>query len=195
MCIYELHYFPDCSQFDTGRWPSSINHSFVRSLMYRSFNSISHYTKTYITMNMDRHLKRIMTKFRFCVSELSVHYYRYRNHVEKDLKCPLCEQAKEDEVHFVLCCPMLDDIRKQFIPRSVNILVFLGLVCCWLQPTRKLSENYQFFCIRLSRLGILLLLSTNEPVVVNGCHLYDAKLNLFYSFFYGFVSNCMCTPS
>ena len=31
MCIYELHYFPDCSQFDTGRWPSSINHSFVRS--------------------------------------------------------------------------------------------------------------------------------------------------------------------
>ena len=37
-------------------------------------------------------------------------------HVEKDLKCPLCGEAKEDEVHFVLCCPMLDDIRKQFIP-------------------------------------------------------------------------------
>ena len=70
-----------------------------------------------------------------------------------------------------------------FPPSSVNILVFLGLVCCWLQPTRKLSENYQFFCIRLSRLGILLLLSTNEPVVVNSCHLYDAKLNFFYSFF------------
>ena len=69
-----------------------------------------------------------------------------------------------------------------FPPRSVNILVFLGLVCCWLQPTRKLSENYQFFCIRLSRLGILLLLSTNEPVVVNSCHLYDAKLNFFIPF-------------
>ena len=55
-------------------------------------------------------------KFRFGVSELSVHYYRYRSHVEKDLKCPLCGEAKEDEVHFVLCCPMLDDIRKQFIP-------------------------------------------------------------------------------
>ena len=67
-------------------------------------------------MNMDRHLKRIMTKFRFGVSERSVHYYRYRSHVEKDLKCPLCGEAKEDEVHFVLCCPMLDDIRKQFIP-------------------------------------------------------------------------------
>ena len=86
------------------------------------------------------------------------------------MKCPLCGEAKEDEVHFVLCCPMLDDIRKQFIPpppppSSVNILAFLGLVCCWLQATRKLSEN----------LGILLLLSTNEPVVVNSCHLYDAN--------------------
>ena len=87
-----------------------------RFSMYRSFNSTSHCTKTYITMNMDRHLKRITTKFRFGVSELSVHYYRYRSHVEKDLKCPLCGEAKEDEVHFVLCCPMLDDIRTQFIP-------------------------------------------------------------------------------
>ena len=47
-----------------------------RFSMYRNFNSISHCTKTYITMNIDRHLKRIMTKFRFDVIELSVHYYR-----------------------------------------------------------------------------------------------------------------------
>ena len=117
--------------------------------MYKSFNSISHCTKTYITMNMDRHLKRIMSKFIFGVSELSVHYYRYRSHSEKDLKCPLCGEAKEDEVHFVLCCPLLDDLRKQFISlfpySSVNILAFLGLVCCWLQPTRKLSENFFSF--------------------------------------------------
>ena len=60
----------------------------------------------YVMLYMDRHLKRIMTEFRFDVSELS-------SHVEKDLKCPLCGEAKEDEVHFVLCCPMLDDIGKQ----------------------------------------------------------------------------------
>ena len=41
-----------------------------RFIMYRNFNSILHCTKTYITMNMDRRLKRIMTKFRFGVSEL-----------------------------------------------------------------------------------------------------------------------------
>ena len=100
---------------------------------------ILHCTKTYITMNMDRHLKRIMTKFRFDVSELSVHYYRYRSHAEKDLKCPLCGEAKEDEVHFVLCCPMLDD-RKQFI-------------------TPKFCKHPCLF--RLS----LLLASTNQEIV------------------------------
>ena len=109
-----------------------------RFSMHISFNSILHAAKTY--MSMDRHLKRIMTKFRFGVSELSVHYYRYRSHVEKDLKCPLCGEAKEDEVHFVLCCPMLDDIRKQFIPP-------------------KFCQHHCFF--RLS----LLLASTNLEIV------------------------------
>ena len=46
-----------------------------RFSMYRNFNSISHCTKTYITMNMDRHLKRIMI---IGVSELFLHYHRYR---------------------------------------------------------------------------------------------------------------------
>ena len=85
------------------RWQDWEDHVQIsdRFSMYRSFNSISHCTKTY--MSMDRHLKRILTKFRFGVSELPVHYYRYRSHVEKDLKCPLCGEAKEDEVYFVLC--------------------------------------------------------------------------------------------
>ena len=80
-----------------------------------------------------------------------------------------------------------------FPQSSVNILAFLGLVCCWLQPTRKLSENYQFFCVRLPGLGILLLFSTNESVVVNSCHLYDAKLNLYIPFFMALYQN-VCAP-
>ena len=127
-----------------------------------------------------------MTKFRFGVSELSVHYYRYRSHVEKDLKCPLCGEAKEDEVPFVLCCPLLDDIRKQFIPpkfckHPCLFRLSLLLASANQEIVRKLSF---FFCIRLSRLGILLLLSTNEPVVVSSCHLYDAKLNFLFLFFF-----------
>ena len=69
-------------------------------------------------MNMDRHIKCIMTKFRLGVSELSVHYYRYRSHTEEDFVCPLCKEMKEDEIRFAFSCPVLDDIRKQFIPRK-----------------------------------------------------------------------------
>ena len=61
---------------------------------YRHFNTISHRIKTLITMNIDRHLKGIITKLRLGVSELSVHYYRYKNHIEKDLKCLSCKETK-----------------------------------------------------------------------------------------------------
>ena len=33
---------------------------------------------------------------------------------------------KEDEVHFVLCCPVLDDLRKQYIPPK-----FFKNPCCF----------------------------------------------------------------
>ena len=66
-----------------------------------------------ITMNKDRHLKRIMTKFRFDVTELSVHYYRIEI-IEGFEMSIMQNKNKEDEVHFVLCCPLLDGIITQF---------------------------------------------------------------------------------
>ena len=41
LCIHVLHYFPDCSQFDAGRWPSSVNHSFVLSLSLPNYNQLT----------------------------------------------------------------------------------------------------------------------------------------------------------
>ena len=126
----------------------------------------------------------------------SLHYYRYRSHVEKNLKYPVCGESEEDEVHFVVCCLVLDDLRKQFIPPKFckHPCIFrlsLLLASTNLETVRKLSI---FFCVWLSKLGILLLLSTNEPDVVNSCHLYDARLNFSFFLFNGFVSNCICTP-
>ena len=54
-----------------------------------------------------------MVEFRFSISELSVYYYRYIIHTDEDLTC---REMKEDGVHFVLCCHMLQEIKKQFIP-------------------------------------------------------------------------------
>ena len=67
-------------------------------------------------MNMDRHLKFIMTRFRLGISDLLIHHYRYRKHDVKDIICPLCKNARENEVHFVFSCPALNSLRNQLIP-------------------------------------------------------------------------------
>ena len=104
-----------------------------------------------------------MTKFRLGVSELSVHYCRYRNHTEENLICPFCKEMKEDEVRFVLGCPVLDDLRKQFIPTKLgkNPCCFrLSLLLA--STNQELIRKLSLFCIRRLRLEILLFLSKNE---------------------------------
>ena len=83
--------------------------------MYRQFVNL-HDVKPYLKLDMDIHLKRIMAKFRLGVSDIKVHKFRYKAHAENDLICPLCNESVENEVHFVLCCPALDEVRQKYIP-------------------------------------------------------------------------------
>ena len=118
--------------------------------VYKSFCGTSHLVPRYLQMNIDRHMKFIMTKFRFGVSDLAVHFYRYRNPTQANLKCLLCNEAEENEIHFVLCCPFFDSMRKQFI-------------------APKYYRNPSAFCLSL------LLASNNEDTVRKLCvFLYKA---------------------
>ena len=56
--------------------------------VYMTFCTIRD-TKMYLKMNIDKHLKFIMTVFRLGISDIAVHYYRYKRHTDKDLICPL----------------------------------------------------------------------------------------------------------
>ena len=71
--------------------------------------------KPYLLTNCNKFIKCALTKFRCGVSDIKVHCNRYKNLNIVDMNCPLCNSADEDEVHFVLCCPAFDDLRKQFI--------------------------------------------------------------------------------
>ena len=86
-----------------------------RFSVYRTFCTV-HDMKTYLLLNIDKHLKFIMTRFRLGISDIAVHHYRYKRHTDNDLICPLCKEVQEDELHFVLSCPTLSDLRAQFIP-------------------------------------------------------------------------------
>ena len=91
-------------------WHSHVETS-DRFNVYRTFCTI-HDTKTYLKMNVDRHLKFKLTS----ISDIAVHHCRYKRHTDKDLICPLCRVAQETELHFVLCCSVLRTLRAQFIP-------------------------------------------------------------------------------
>jgi len=121
-----------------------------RYSMFRTFAHSSHDVPMYLLLNINAHLKNIMTKFRFGVSDIATHHYRYRFSLPDDLRCPLCKNATENELHFVLCCPFFNNLRHDLIPL-------------------KFHRNPNAF--RLS----LLLASTQENTVKNLCvYLYKA---------------------
>ena len=99
-----------------GTWEKWRNHvqTSERFNIYRTFCDVP-CLQPYLTVDMGRHLRFITTKFRLGISDIMVHHYRYKNPTENDLLCPLCKKSEENEVHFVLCCPALQDIRDQFI--------------------------------------------------------------------------------
>ena len=98
------------------RWQDWNNHieTSERFSMYRIFSN-NHEVKPYLFFNLDRYLKIITTRFRLGVSTLAVHQHRYKVTPDDSLVCPLCRTSKEDEMHFVLCCPALQDIRIKYI--------------------------------------------------------------------------------
>ena len=98
--------------------------------------------------------KRILTKFRFGISDLYIHSNTYKVNETQIFICLLCRQENEDEVHFMLRCPFLIDIREIYIAAKY-----------WRQPS-------------LFKL-VLLLASTNEQTVKNTmlylCHAFTLR--------------------
>lgn len=98
------------------RWQVCNTHveSSDRFSMYRLFRPMNT-TPIYLHLNIDRQLKFIMSKFRFGVSDIAVHYYRYRTCSQEDMICKMCNVSVEDEIHFVFCCEYLKGLRKRYI--------------------------------------------------------------------------------
>ena len=86
--------------------------------MYNTF-------KSSLTMSPFLHgLKHIkarncLLRIRSGVSQLRSHRLRFaaRNTVA-DLACPFCNYEIESEIHFILSCPMYNDLRDKYIPRK-----------------------------------------------------------------------------
>lgn len=133
------------------QWQSCFEHigSSDRFNVYDTFFSRSS-LPVYLSLNINRQLKFIMSKFRFGVSEIKTHAYRYKSFLQYDKLCPVCHKCEEDEMHFILCCPFYYSLREMYIPKKF-----------FLYPNM----------FRLS----LLMSSQNREIITNLCtYLYKA---------------------
>ena len=76
----------------------------------------------YLKIDVKRYVKCSLTRFRFGISDIFVHCVRYKSNVTaRELMCPCCSISIENEVHFVSCCPGLNDLRRWYIhPKYFN---------------------------------------------------------------------------
>ena len=109
--------------------------------MYRMFKT-DVCMEPYVGLKLNRFVKQALIKFRCGISEIAVHSQRYKRPEDQNLVCRLCGSSIENEVHFVLCCPYLKELRTEFI-------------------LPKYCEN------RCQSQLMLLLSSTNEEIIRN----------------------------
>ena len=74
-----------------------------------------HGLKPFIVLDIGQHLKHVTARFRLGISDIMVHRLRYKVGTYNELLCPLCKQEEENEVHFVLRCVVLRDVRESFL--------------------------------------------------------------------------------
>ena len=123
-----------------------------RFSLFRTFSS-SHERKTYLQLNIDRHLRFLLTRFRLGISDIAVHQYRYKRHDSADLLCPLCKIAEENEMHFVFICPALKHLREKFLPAKFCRFPNLFKLTLLLSSTNgKVIHNFGVFLYRSFKL-------------------------------------------
>ena len=92
-----------------------------RFSFYKKFKT-SHEMEPYLLLDINRYAECSLTMFSFGISDIFVHCMSYKSNVTaRKLMCPFCSISIENEVHFVLCCPGLDDLRGRYIrPKYFN---------------------------------------------------------------------------
>ena len=81
--------------------------------MYRLFKDMISLEKYLLILNEDK--RSLLTKFRVSAHNLEIGKARYIGVKREDIICKLCNTGVEDETHFLLQCPVLENKRTQII--------------------------------------------------------------------------------
>ena len=106
----------------------------------------------------DYQKRKILTKFRISAHDLEIERGRYKGIKADQRFCELCHNDVEDELHFLLICPLLNNTRKPFL--------------------NAISSNYKNFDNLDVNQKFLWLLSSEDHFIFN--QLYALLSNLYF---------------
>lgn len=70
-------------------------------------------TENYLTTNMEKYNRSLITKIRIGTLPINIETGRYKNQPVEERKCPKCTNAVEDEKHFLMDCPLYKELRQE----------------------------------------------------------------------------------
>ena len=106
--------------------------------------------ETYLMLNSNQFVKCVLTRFIDLACQIFFAYYmRYKTGITRITMCPLCNVSVENELHFVLCCPALDDLRRQYTqPKYYNYSSDFRLTLLMSTKHEKLCAVWLYICIK-----------------------------------------------
>ena len=97
-------------------------------------------TEGYLLANMNKYKRSLICQLWLGILPLEVEVGRFVNTDYKDQICKMCNQDVENEIHFVLHCSRLEEIRKKWLVKIPELTTlscdFNKLKCLCSMPYR-----------------------------------------------------------
>ena len=97
--------------FSDRKWIETIQSS-RRYDIYKSFKPFR-YKEIYISVVNIRSHRKLLARFRMGMSNIFTNKCRFL--VDESFVCPLCIEEEEDELHFLLQCPVYHDLGLKYL--------------------------------------------------------------------------------
>ena len=103
----------DINEWDVNRYRS-------QKLRYYNLYKYDKSPEDYLFLDIGRYQKSVFAQFRCGILPLEVEVGRYRNVALSDRICQVCNEAVEDEIHFLLTCKVYSGPRSKLFSKALE---------------------------------------------------------------------------